>query len=564
MSDIKSTEQTSVHWVDKVVDSIMEWKTAKKVTHLHVDDMKTPSGRVHTGALRGVLIHDIVAQALRKTEPKLESTYVFNDMDPMDSLPGYLDQDIYQKYMGVPLFKIPKPNLAQSGIDFSQSSPEEIHAYEALNNFAELYAKDFIQAFQDLGATPQIVWSHELYESGKMDEIIRFVLDHVEEVKKVYEEVAQYKLPRKWFPFQVICPQCGKVGTTLTTDWDGEQVTFECQENKVVWAKGCGFQSKISPFGGTGKFLWKVDWPAHWQVMGVNVEGAGKDHTSAGGSRDMANEMVKKIFQSVVPFDIPYEWILIRGTKMSSSKGVGTSAREFVQLFPKEVGRFLFVNRVSSQVIDFDPRSMAIPDLFDEFDQAANSYWGTTESDAKLTRSFELAHTDTIPSQHFLPRFRDIAIWMQYPEMNLPEKFAEVKGSALTKPELEELESRQKYAQIWLDRFANEEFQFKPKETLPDAAKKLSADQIQFLREATELIEKENWQNRELDLQTQLYEIAKKTIGPKLAFTSIYQAFLGKNHGPRAAWFLLSIDPQLRQKRIGELNTKSVHNDGEN
>lgn len=548
-------EQTpTFHWVDRVINGIYDWQKTQKIKHLHVDDMKTPSGRVHTGALRGVLIHDIVAQALRKTDRSVESTYVFNDMDPMDSLPGYLPKEIFEKHMGEPLFRIPTPSLEQCGIDLQNATPEEKAELENAKNFGELYAIDFMHAFRKLGATPDIVWSHELYQAGKMDETIRFVLDNVAEVKRVYEEVAEYKLPDEWFPFQVICPQCGKVGTTLTTNWDGEQVTFECQKNKVKWAEGCGYSGKISPFGGTGKLLWKVDWPAHWQIMGVNVEGAGKDHTSAGGSRDMANALINRVFKTTVPFDIPYEWILIRGTKMSSSKGIGTSAREFVELFPQAVGRFLFVNHNFNQVIDFDPQSMAIPDLFDEFDAAAHAFWTKEVGNEKIARSFELSHTEQTPTQHFIPRFRDVAIWMQYPELNLLEKFAEVKGSPLTEVEIQELNDRKHYAQIWLDRYAAEEFQFRPKQELPESAKNLSAEQKAFLTEAVELVEKENWQGRELDLQTQLYEFSKKTIGPKPAFAAIYQAFLGKNHGPRAAWFLNSIDAELRRARLSELS----------
>ena len=72
------------------------------------------------------------------------------------------------------------------------------------------------------------------------------------------EQQPEYDLPKNWHPFQVICPKCSKVGATLVTGWDGEEVSFECQPNKVEWAQGCGHKSKISPFGGTGKLLWKV------------------------------------------------------------------------------------------------------------------------------------------------------------------------------------------------------------------------------------------------------------------------------------------------------------------
>lgn len=546
------SQNQSPHWVDKITDGIIKWQSKKEVEKLHVDDMKTPSGRVHTGSLRGVMLHDLVARVLAEKTDDIKSTWVFNDMDPMDGLPGYLDQDEYQQHMGKPLCKIPAPPLDKSGIDFSLASDEEKKSFENANSFAEFYAIDFVNAFQKLGCKQEVIWSHDLYESGQMDDVIREALDKTEEIKKVYKEVADYDLPENWHPFQVTCSECGKVGTTLVTGWDGQEVSFECQKNKVEWAQGCGHKAKISPFGGTGKLLWKVDWPAHWKVMGVTVEGAGKDHTTAGGSRDMANNLLDQVLNSVVPFDIPYEWILIRGAKMSSSKGVGTSAREFVNLFPSQVARFLFVNKHYNQVIDFDPRDMTIPDLYDEYDQAARIYWGEEEGDQRMARSFELSQIGDVPEKEFLPRFRDVATWMQHPEIDLIAEFEKIKGSEFTKVEKNTLEITKKYAQIWLDTYAPEEFQLTMTKEIPEKSKELSSDQKIYLKEINELVDSKEWDPQ--DLQQQLFEVAKKSLGARQGFQAIYLAFLGKKSGPRAAWFLLSIDKEKRSSRINNVS----------
>jgi len=52
-----------------------------------VNDSKTPSGRVHVGALRGVLIHDAIFRTLR--EKGIEARYLFgvDDFDPVDEIP---------------------------------------------------------------------------------------------------------------------------------------------------------------------------------------------------------------------------------------------------------------------------------------------------------------------------------------------------------------------------------------------------------------------------------------------------------------------------------------------
>jgi lysyl-tRNA synthetase class 1 len=539
----------SKHWLDKVVDGILKWQEKNGIANLHVDDMKTPSGRVHTGALRGVLLHDLVAQVLRERGVAAENTYVFNDMDPMDGLPAYLDESVFAEHMGKPLFQIPKPDLDKCGSDLTQASEAELADLKNAKNFAEIYAFDFIHAFRTLGCSQEIIWSHELYQSGKMDEIIRLALNSVEPMRKIYQDVAKYQLPENWYPFQVICPKCGKLGTTLVTDWDGTEVTFECQENKVTWAKGCGHKAKISPFGGTGKLLWKVDWPAHWTAMGVNVEGAGKDHSSAGGSRDMANAECEQVFKIPVPFNIPYEWILIRGAKMSSSKGVGTSAREFTKLFPPAVGRFLFASRNYAQVIDFDPSTMAIPDLFDEYDQGARIAWGQEEGDERLARAFVLAQVAKTQEKSFLPRFRDVAMWMQYPDKDLLEEFAKVKDAPLDDLEKALLKERMAYAEIWLANYAPAEYQLRPKVALPPEAKTLSDDQKTFLKELQVMLA-EKKDLAPADLQQQIFELSKDGIGPRKAFESIYLMLLGKKAGPRAAWLLQATSADLLKSRF--------------
>lgn len=533
--------QQSPHWVDQVTDGIVAWQNQNHIEKLHVDDMKTPSGRIHTGSLRGILLHDLVAKSLESRGLSATSTYVFNDMDPMDGLPAYLDPAVYQEHMGKPLYQIPVPKLEDSGLPVDLLTPADREALLQAKNFAELYALDFVQTSRRLGCSQTIVWSHDLYESGAMDPIIREALDSIDQLRKIYREVADYNLPEKWYPFQVICPQCGKVGTTLVTDWDGNEVTYECQPMKVDWAAGCGHTDNVSPFGGTGKLLWKVDWPAHWKAMGVTVEGAGKDHTSAGGSRDMANAQCREVFHIPEPYDVPYEWILVRGTKMSSSKGVGTSAREFTQLFPPEIGRFLFAARNYNQVIDFDPTSMAIPDLFDEYDQAARIHWQQEAGDARQGRAFELSQIGDLPEPHFLPRFRDVALWMQYPEINLEEKCAEAKGSSLTEREQQELRARVEYAKRWVAQYAPSEFQFTPNQEIPTAVEKLTTEQRQFLGQVAGLLEsKSDWQPD--DLQQAIYEHAKETLGAKPGFQAIYLSLLGKTAGPRAAWLLLDQD----------------------
>ena len=518
-------------WPDRFASEIIK---SGKYRPYHVDDMKTPSGRIHVGALRGVIVHDLIFKALKEKGKKVDYTWVFNDMDPMDAFPHYLPEK-FKKYLGWPLFKIP--------------SPEPGH-----QSFSRLYAKEFIDVFKKLGCRPKIIWSSEYYQQGKFNQAITEALTKVKKVRKLYQEISGYDKPKDWYPFQVICPQCGKVGTTMVYDWDGKKVSFACKKDLVAWAEGCGYKGKISPFNGTGKLMWKVDWAAHWKVIGVTVEGAGKDHMSKGGSHDLSSAICEQVFNYPPPFAFLYEWFLARGgTKMSSSKGVGVSAREVSGALPPQILRFLISKPNYRKAIIFDPNNNeSILDLFDEYDHFGVEYFQEgTKSD--FARIWQMSQVGPIPkSKPFYPRFRDVANYLQQPGINLERKFTEIKGIKLSQLEKKILKERIYYARIWLKKYAPKELVYAVVKKVSKEAKNLVLEQKQYLAKVADLLNVKAWQPEEL--QVELYNLAKKLkIPPKKAFQAIYLALTGKSYGPKAAWFLLDKDKKFVIKRFKEV-----------
>ena len=91
-------------WADRIAEELKD-----SGPHL-VDDMKTPSGRIHVGSLRGPILHDIIYKALRQAGAPTRFTYVIDDHDPMDGLPSYLDEATYRPHMGKPFYAIPSPD----------------------------------------------------------------------------------------------------------------------------------------------------------------------------------------------------------------------------------------------------------------------------------------------------------------------------------------------------------------------------------------------------------------------------------------------------------------------
>ena len=517
-----------MYWADKLALDL------KNRGPQRVDDAKTPSGIIHVGSIRGVIIHDLAFKALVFAGVKTRFTYIFDSIDAFDRLPIYLDPKIYEPFLGVPLYKMPSPeNTAQ--------------------DYAAYYALKFQKVFNALGANPEILWSHELYLQGVFNKQIILSLENAEKIQDLYQEISgSKKREQNWLPFQPICERCGKIGTTIAQNWDGQKVAYTCSPNLVTWAKGCGYSGKVSPLNGTGKLPWKVEWPAKWAALGVTVEGEGKDHSSAGGSRDIADHISKEIFHYSPPKDIPYEFFLFGGRKISTSKAVGATAEEVASIVPPEILRFIMARIRPNQSFDFDPMGDTIPIIFDNYDRASRAYFENGKDD--LARIFELSQIEPIKKteKYFVPRFSLVAQWVQMPNIDPTKETAKLKGAKLTDKEKEMLEERVKYALLWLEKFASEESRFAVTKETPSSVGNLSREQKSLLKTISENL---NQSGKPEEFQNQIYTWGKELgLSSNQTFEAIYLSLLGKKSGPKASWLILSLDKEFVKKRFKSIS----------
>src|SRR5277367_225095 len=73
-----------------------------------INDSKTPSGRVHVGALRGVLLHDAIFRALQARGVSVRYLFGVDDYDPLDEIPAGQDAH-FEVHLGKPLCDVPPP-----------------------------------------------------------------------------------------------------------------------------------------------------------------------------------------------------------------------------------------------------------------------------------------------------------------------------------------------------------------------------------------------------------------------------------------------------------------------
>jgi lysyl-tRNA synthetase class 1 len=501
-----------------------------------VNDSKTPSGPVHVGALRGVLIHDAVYRALQDRDLPVRYKFGVDDYDPLDELPP-TGADELRPFMGIPLCNVPAP------------------AGSSAKNLAEHYIKDFFDIFDELGVGAETYRMSDVYRSGTFDKEIDTILRNADVVRRIDREISHVRRDDDWFPFQVICEKCGRIGTTKVTSYDGELVGYQCLPNLVKWAEGCGYKGKISPFGGNGKLPWKLEWVAKWNNFPVTIEGAGKDHNTKGGSRQVAAQCLKEIFHKDAPINIPYEFFLVGGAKMSSSRGVGVSAREMANLLPPELLRFLMIRSLPKQVVDFSPEQEKIVRLYNDFDRvrerAANPVDYPTEA-----RMYEITQVEAEPS-YYAPPFDLLLSLAQMPHLDPVREIERVHDAKQSPLDLSHVKQRVASARYWLRRFASDQDRFEVQTSLPFAVASLRAGQLGFLHKLAKKLVGVAWEPAKV--QICLFDTARITpISQADGFSALYTVLLDRQSGPKAGNLLAFLEREFVIARLSEVPMPSV------
>jgi lysyl-tRNA synthetase class 1 len=468
-------------WADTIADEI-ERRYEPRIKNgepIVIRDEKTASGRVHVGSLRSASMHAIVADVLKSRGHNVKFLFEINDFDPMDGIPSYLDDEVYEQYMGVPLCNIPSPEPG----------------YE---NIAELYGQEYVKVLEKVGFGAEVYRASDLYRSGRMNEMITKALERRAHVREIYYRISKSQKSEDWYPLNVICEKCGNLSATKITDFDGELVEYTCSSDTIAWAKGCGHTGRMSPYNGNAKFPWKLDWAAKFVAQNVTFEGGGKDHYTKGGSRQVAEAIAREIFDHEPPYGVFNEFFLVGGKKMSSSKGNAASADEMTEILPPHMVRLLLLKSPINRQIDFDPDGDAIPILFDHYDKLAEKYWsGVRDDDSQVFTFSHLREERADLPVRYLPRFSQVAFLVQMPHMDIYEEVAKMKGSELADVDVAELDMRVRYAKRWLIEYADDKFIFTLQETIPEAASTLTETQqsaLRLLSDKIELLETVNGQ----------------------------------------------------------------------
>ena len=516
--------ESGMFWCDKLAQKLEGPQV--------VNDSKTPSGRAHVGALRGPLIHDAIFRTLKAKGEEVQFIFGCDDYDPVDEIP-YGQAEHFEKYLGAPLCNVPPPPDSRSA------------------NMAEHFISEFWSVFSELGIRPDFYRMSDVYRSGKFNEVIDIILRNADVVRRIYKEISGAVRADNWYPFQVICEKCGRVGTTEVTHYDGKEVTYECRSDLVTWARGCGHRGKTSPFDGNGKLPWKLEWCAKWRTFEVTIEGAGQDHSTKGGSRQVAAACHRAIFNQGPPENCPYGFFLVGGEKMSSSKGVGATSRDMADFLPPEVLRFLMIGPAPKRPVNFEPSEKHVAKLFNDFDQCRRRYSQNEQLPEDQKKVYELSQVKPEPA-YWAPDFQLLLALVQLPHLDTAKEIQKRKGSALTPLEEKHLQDRIRTVEYWLENYAGPEDRLIVQESMPVAANELTAAQRGFLQALAKLLTHAPWEDDALQLA--MFDAARLTpIAQPPAFKALYRVLLNRDSGPKAGNLLSFLKREFVIERLTDL-----------
>ncbi|MDX6380717.1 MAG: lysyl-tRNA synthetase, class [Rubrobacteraceae bacterium] len=503
----------------------------------------SPSGNIHVGNLREVLVAEAVVNALKARGSEVRFVFHADTIDPLRKIAPGIPAD-FKRYIGHSLSRVP--------------DPEGCH-----DSYAEHFLSPFEEALKRMEIDVEVLRSHELYEDGFYAEVTREALEHTDDLRNILQEISGRKMPEHWSPY---LPQVTSGQLT------GARILEHLpEENKVVFVDEDGWEEVADYSKGEGKLGWRVELAARWKALRATFEPFGKDHTSRGGSTDTADRMAREVFNYPVPGRYEYEWIQIKGKgAMSSSKGIVLLPGDMLEIMPPDALRRMVLGRDPARALDLD-LGTGFPKFMDE-------YRASTEE-----RPVPFSHLVTI-AQTIVPSGIPSAEAFGTPEVSQVTSGDEQTSRPSSKPSAEafgvpavemirrsgyeeaaqdpeKLRQDLTYARNWAEEWAPESYRFGVRDEMPPEVAELDAEQRRYLVAVAEKLE----DGMDGDAtQNLLYSTAVELgLKPKAAFGAVYTVLLGKKSGPKAGPFVAGLDTGFVRERFRNVSEDTMPIRGE-
>lgn len=504
-----------MQWLNKIVDEVI---TQKPKGEILIESGGSPSGTYHFGHLRELVICDAILLELRLRGRQARHIYYVDDLDALRKVPPNVPVE-FEKYLGVPLCDVPAPD----GSDKS---------------YADFFIQGLIDACNLLGVEVEFIRSHQKYRAGFFVPAIEKALDQAPKIARILETVSGHKLGESYSPIQIMEGEYLKKRSFVSLDKKAKTLRYLDKDAR---------EQETSYSGGAVKLDWRIDWPARWWLLQVDVEPAGRDHSTKGGSFDTGLAICKEVFGVPGPLPVPYDFINLSGDnkKMSASAGTGLDAAASARILPPEVLRYFIARAAPSKRLYFDPANGLVR-LIDEF-AALYAKIAKTEGEEQLldisSRELKTLTVTPIPFSHLVASYQSA--------LKDPAKTLEVIKRTNYGHDLDEniVKNELKYIDQWLKQWAPEDIKFELREQI-DSSEFSEAEQ-NFLKSLGQKISGGPADADGEWFHKAIYDLQDQTgMEPKAMFETLYKALIGKARGPRAGWFLSLLPRDWLIKRL--------------
>jgi lysyl-tRNA synthetase class 1 len=525
----------------------------------------SPSGPVHLGNLRELMVPHLVADEVRRGGAPCRHILSWDDYDRLRRVPAGFPAE-FAEHIGRPLSAVPDP---------CGQHP----------NWAEHFKDPLRESLARLGVRVTEISQTQMYTSGAYAAQIVTAMRRRADIGAV---LARYRTRRDgtapdgtapdgtapdgtapdgtapdgtapdddgpqtavYYPFRPYCAVCGRDDTTVTG--------FDDETTEISYTCACGARPGPTPIAQVaGKLAWKVDWPMRWAYERVTFEPAGVDHSSPGSSFTVGAELVSEIFGGEMPLHFGYSFVGAPGAaKLSGSAGGAPTPADALEIFEPPLVRWLYARRRPEQAITlaFDAE---VGRVYDEWD-ALGRRVADGKADAAAQAVFARAAGTSDGPLPVTPRplpFRTLASVADITAGDQVQILRILRDLTAEEPvtSLAEVRPRLDCAQAWVNEYVPPADRTQVRDT-PDvetlaALPAAERDAVKLLTEGMAA----DWS--QAGLTTLLYGIPKLQLGlpittpptPELKarqrtwFILLYQLLIGKDTGPRLPTLLLAL-----------------------
>ncbi|WP_314171342.1 lysine--tRNA ligase [Streptomyces winkii] len=581
---------TETDWVSRIADDVVaEAERRAPGKPVVCASGLSPSGPIHLGNLREVMVPHLVADEIKRRGVPCEHIISWDDYDRFRKVPvGVAGVDSsWDEHIGKPLTSVPAPpgspygswgehfrsameaSLAELGVEYRGISQTEMYtsgAYREQILFA-MRERERIDAVLDRYRTLDKDKGKASQPGGKKQQKQKQGEPDAAEIEAeegsgaAAEDDGSGAGTGAYYPYKPYCTACER-DTTKVTAYDDQttELTYVCGS--------CGHTETVAlrEFD-HGKLVWKVDWPMRWAYEGVVFEPSGVDHQSPGSSFVVGGRLVKEIFGAEQPIGPMYAFVGISGmAKMSSSKGGVPTPADALEIMEAPLLRWLYARRRPNQSfkVAFDQE---IQRTYDEWDALERKLAAGDAQPADAAAHMRASSTAAgpLPSTPRPLPYRTLASVVDVTAGNDEQTLRILSELDPERPvrALDEVRPRLDRAQRWITTQVPAEQRTRVRDE-PDTALLESLDDEQ--RESLRLLLNGLDDHWSLEGLTQLvYGVPKVQAGiapdakptPELKvaqrsfFALVYKLLVGSETGPRLPTLLLAVGTDRVRKLLG-------------